>query len=157
MEREDETRSVLSTLELSGAEREVLQVSLDLIGTNLQEVAALFYERLFTLDPSLRLLFKRNMREQQRKWISTLTLIVRNLDRSSPTISLLQDLGRRHRSYGVRMSDYALVGDALLWTLGQVLGQAFSDDMRRAWHKAYWLLAEVMQAAAQQKGSDSGL
>lgn len=153
-------RNDLVNVGISSAERDLLQASLDMLGSDIREVAALSYERLFTLDPSLRLLFKGDVTAQQQKWISTLTLLVRSLERPSPimpVVPVVQGLGRRHRSYGVRASDYVLVGEALLWALGQVLGEAFSDEMRRAWQKAYLLLAELMQAAAEEEQTASGL
>lgn len=150
-------RNDLVNVGLSSAERDLLQASLDMLGSDIREVAALSYERLFTLDPSLRLLFKGDVTAQQQKWISTMTLLVRSLERPSPIMPVVQGLGRRHRSYGVRASDYVLVGEALLWALGQVLGEAFSDEMRRAWQRAYLLLAELMQAAAEEEQTASGL
>ena len=157
MGQEDDGRNDLVNAELSSAESHLLRASLDMLGSDIREVATLSYERLFTLDPSLRLLFRGDMVAQERKWISTLTLMVRNLDRPAPIMPVVQELGRRHRSYGVRASDYALVGESLLWSLGQVLGEAFSEEMRQAWHKAYLLLAELMMAAAEEKRPTSGL
>ena len=62
----------------------------------------------------------------------------------------LHGLGRRHRGYGVEDRHYATVGEALIWTLGQGLGPAFTDEARDAWLAAYTLLAGVMQAGAAQ-------
>ena len=49
----------------------------------------------------------------------------------------MQALGRRHAGYGVRPEHYDTVGAALLWTLEQGLGDAFTDDVRAAWAEAY--------------------
>ncbi len=43
---------------------------------------------------------------------------------------------------------YATVGAALLWTLGQGLGELFAPAVEEAWTAAYPLLCGVMQAAA---------
>jgi len=42
------------------------------------------------------------------------------------------------------------VGHALLWTLEQGLGAAFTPDVRAAWTRVYGLLAETMQAGAAE-------
>ena len=60
----------------------------------------------------------------------------------------LRALGRRHVGYGVRDSHYATVGEALLWTLEQGLGDAFTPDVRAAWAETYGTRAGVMQRAA---------
>jgi hemoglobin-like flavoprotein len=61
----------------------------------------------------------------------------------------VQRLGQRHAGYGVQPHHYVTVGDALLWTLAQVFGPAFTSEVREAWTAAYVLLATIMQEAAQ--------
>ena len=51
-------------------------------------------------------------------------------------------IGRRNRIF-----PYATVGAALLWTLEQGLGQAFTSDVRDAWTKTYTLLSSAMKLA----------
>lgn len=111
-------------------------------------VAALFYARLFELDPSLRALFNGNMLGQGRKLMSTLKLAVHHLDRLDELTPALQALGRRHAGYGVAEADYDTVVEALLWTLAQGLDDDFTPEVAAAWAALYDLLAGVMQAAA---------
>ena len=62
-----------------------------------------------------------------------------------------QQLARRHVAYGARDEHYAVVGAALLDTLGAGLGEAMTPETRQAWETAYGLLSTVMiQAAAEQ-------
>ena len=53
-----------------------------------------------------------------------------------------------HLDYGVKNSHYDTVGAALLWTLGQGLGDAFTADVESAWADVYNLLASTMKEAA---------
>lgn len=116
----------------------------------IQDVAAtLFYDRLFELDPTLRRLFRRtDMAGQKKILMQTLTVVVKSLDRLDQIVPAVQALGRRHAGYGVRASHYDTVGAALLWTLGQGLGDAFVPALRDAWTDAYSTLATVMIEAA---------
>jgi hemoglobin-like flavoprotein len=66
-------------------------------------------------------------------------------------VSEVAALGRRHAHYGVKDGDYESVGAALLWTLEQVLGEAFTPGMREAWSEAYLLVATVMRRAAARE------
>jgi hemoglobin-like flavoprotein len=75
---------------------------------------------------------------------------VRGLDRLDGLIPALEALGRRHTIYGVRDEHYATVGDALLWTLEQRLGDDCTPAVREAWAIAYGTLTEMMQAATPQ-------
>jgi hemoglobin-like flavoprotein len=110
--------------------------------------AALFYGRLFALDPSLRPLFRGDLAAQGRALMGTLRVAVHGLDRLDQLVPAVQTLGRRHAAYGVKDEHYATVARALLWTLEQGLGAAFTPATRAAWAAAYALLATVMQEAA---------
>ena len=112
------------------------------------QAAALFYGRLFELDPTLKPLFKGDMTEQGRKLMTMIGTAVANLNKLDAIVPAVQDLGRRHTSYGVQPQHYATVGSALLWTLGQGLGEAFTPQVEAAWTEVYTVLATVMQDAA---------
>ena len=117
------------------------------------KAAALFYGRLFELDPELKPLFKSDIREQGRKLMQMITAAVRGLSDLNKLVPVVEDLGRRHVSYGVRKKDYETVGAALLWTLEKGLGDSFTPPVREAWFETYSLLASTMQkAAARQVG-----
>ncbi len=110
--------------------------------------AKLFYDRLFELDPSLRSLFKSDMNEQGRKLMQMIGMAVNGLDNLDALLPAVRDLGRRHIGYGVRDAHYETVGKALLWTLGQGLGDKFTPEVEEAWGETYATLAEVMKRPA---------
>ncbi len=110
--------------------------------------AALFYARLFDLNPSLRALFHSDLHEQGHKLMQMIGVAVRGLDQLHEIVPTVQQLGQRHAAYGVQNNDYATVGAALLWTLEQGLGEQFTPEVRAAWTKTYTLLADTMRAAA---------
>jgi hemoglobin-like flavoprotein len=110
--------------------------------------ASLFYGRLFELDPALRALFRGDMTEQGRKLMTMITIVVGSLDRLDPILAAVEDLGRRHVGYGVTEAHYDTVGSALLWTLGQGLGDQFTAPVEAAWVEAYTTLASAMKQAA---------
>jgi len=110
--------------------------------------AALFYGRLFEIEPDLRPLFKDDMTEQGAKLMQMLSDVVGSLRNLEAVMPALQDLARRHVGYGVQPEHYEPVGAALFWTLEQGLGEAFTEDVEAAWKKAYGVLAGSMIAAA---------
>jgi hemoglobin-like flavoprotein len=113
------------------------------------EVAgALFYERLFALNPGFRPLFKHDMRVQGVKLMTMLATIVYNLHKPGQILHAIRDLGQRHVGYGVKLADYDALQDALLWTLEQVLAEDFTPAVRDAWTVCYQELADEMKAAA---------
>ena len=115
-----------------------------------EPAAALFYQRLFELDPALRALFKRDPKEQGRLLMQMIGVAVAGLSRLETILPAVQGLGRRHAGYGVTEQHYSTVAEALLWTLEQGLGSAFDAELREAWTEAYTVLAKTMQAAARE-------
>lgn len=113
------------------------------------QVAALFYARLFELDPALRALFHGDMAAQGQRLMQAIGFCVTSLDRLPAIVPMVREMGRRHAGYQVRESHYETVGAALLWTLEKGLGAEFTPSMRTAWSKVYWLLAETMKAGAR--------
>lgn len=105
----------------------------------------IFYARLFALDPSLRPLFKGDLHEQGHKLLQTLRAIVDHLEQSQQLLPETQALGERHSEYGVKPEHYHTVGEALIWTLAETLGDDFTPEVREAWLVAYTLLAQNMQ------------
>jgi len=112
-----------------------------------ETAASLFYNRLFELDPALKPLFKGDMTEQGKKLMSMIGMVVTNLHRLDSLVPAVRDLGRRHAGYGVEDRHYDTVADALLWTLEQGLGDAFTSETRAAWTHCYSTLAGVMKQA----------
>ncbi|MDX5298969.1 MAG: globin domain-containing protein [Gammaproteobacteria bacterium] len=111
--------------------------------------AALFYENLFSADPSLKPLFRGNMEEQGKKLMQMIAVAVSKLDDLPTLVPVLQNLGKRHVAYGVEAGHYETVGAALLKTLGQGLGEAFTPAVEDAWASAYGLMAHTMLEAAE--------
>jgi hemoglobin-like flavoprotein len=112
--------------------------------------ATLFYDRLFELDPSVRALFKNELAEQKKKLMQTLTVAVDGLNNLPRLLPVLKDLGVRHAGYMVAEHHYDLVGEALLWTLREGLGDEFTSEVETAWGEVYGLVAGVMKAAAAE-------
>lgn len=110
--------------------------------------AELFYGKLFSLDPALKPLFKGDMKEQGRKLMTMISVAVNGLTRLETIVPAVQDLGRRHVKYGVKDKHYDTVATALVWTLGQGLGEGFTAEVSDAWVSAYGVLAKTMKDAA---------
>jgi hemoglobin-like flavoprotein len=111
------------------------------------QAAALFYSRLFTLEPSVKRLFRGDMQEQGRKLMQMISVAVSSLARLESIAPSVRALGRRHAGYGVEPRHYNVVEQALIWTLGQGLGNDFTDEVEDAWRTAYRVLADTMQQA----------
>lgn len=135
---------------VTATQKMLVQDTFDSIAPIADDAAALFYRRLFELDPSLRTMFRGDMAEQRRKLMNMIGAAVRGLDRLEQLVPVVQDLGRKHVGYGVEDRHYDTVGAALLWTLEKGLGSAFTPEVKEAWAAVYGLLASTMQNAARE-------
>jgi hemoglobin-like flavoprotein len=135
---------------LTSTQTALVQESFALIAPIGEEVAALFYQRLFEIDPLLRRLFDEDMVPQRRKLAQMLTAAVTGLDRPDQLVPAVRDLGRRHVAYGVQDEHYDTVGIALLWSLRRVLGKAFTPEVEEAWAAVYRVLATTMRTAMRE-------
>ena len=122
----------------------LVRESFEIVREVAQPMTVLFYGRLFDLDPNLRPLFKIDIREQSRKLVAMLALIVDSLETLDKLRPQLQELGRRHVDYGVRPEHYATLSSALLWALGQALDTEFSPDVRAAWTEVIETISATM-------------
>ncbi len=114
------------------------------------KAAELFYGKLFEMDPKVQALFKGDMKEQGDKLMKMITIAVNGLTKLDDIVPAVQKLGKRHVDYGVKDDDYDTVGAALLWTLEQGLGDAWTNELKAAWVATYTTLATTMKAAANE-------
>jgi len=106
--------------------------------------ADLFYGRLFEIAPDIRRLFPDDMTEQKKKLMAMLATAVGGLTRLNRLIPAVRALGERHADYGVTAAQFVPVGAALIWTLQQGLGEAFTPEVRQAWTTVYGALSQIM-------------
>jgi hemoglobin-like flavoprotein len=113
-----------------------------------EQAAMLFYGRLFEIAPALKPLFRGDMKEQGRKLMATLGVVVNGLANLESVLPAASALAKRHVDYGVEAADYAPVGAALLWTLERGLGEQWTPPLAAAWTDAYTILSDFMIAEA---------
>jgi hemoglobin-like flavoprotein len=127
----------------------IVRTSFAAVAPIAEQAGLMFYDRLFAIDPSLRPLFRGDIAEQSRTLMKMIAVAVGGLDKLDTIVPAVQALGVRHAGYGVTGAHYDTVAAALLWTLGQGLGDQYTPDVEAAWVAAYTLLATTMQDAAR--------
>ena len=113
-----------------------------------EQAAVLFYGRLFEVAPGVRAMFPDDMTEQRKKLMTTLGVVVAGLNNLPSVLPAASALAKKHVGYGVKPEHFAIVGQALLWTLEKGLGAAWTPDVAAGWTSAYTTLADYMIAEA---------
>ncbi|GAA3022321.1 FAD-binding oxidoreductase [Actinokineospora globicatena] len=120
------------------------------------QVAQFFYGMLFSIEPSAREMFPANMQVQRSRLLRALVHVVQMVDRPDDLAPFLHQLGRDHRKFGVVSSHYEAVGTALIAAVKKFAGEAWTDEIERAWAEAYTIMARAMlDAAAADEGPAS--
>ena len=112
------------------------------------KAAILFYDRLFELAPQVRAMFPTDLTEQRKKLMATLAVVVGGLSNLQSVLPAASALAKRHVAYGAQPAHYPVVGAALLWTLEQGLGAAWTPEVAAAWTAAYTTLSGYMISEA---------
>lgn len=108
-----------------------------------------FYENLFEAAPGIRHLFKTDISEQAGKLITILGYVVAKLDRLDLILSDVEKLGERHNGYGARPEHYEVVGQCLIRTLSEGLGDKWTEEIEEAWLLAFSTVKTAMISAQQ--------
>lgn len=108
-----------------------------------------FYELLFEIAPDLRELFRGDIANQGMRFMSTLGLILDDIDDPDALGPHLERLAQGHAALGVRPDHFVPMGEALVRTMEETLGDRFPAGARTAWEEAYALIARQMIAVMQ--------
>jgi hemoglobin-like flavoprotein len=133
---------------MTPAQVALVRDSFEQLARNAGETGELFYKRLFILKPQLRHLFNNDIQEQSSKLMEMFGVVVKGLGSPSTLVPALRESGERHKKYGVEKQDYAVVAEALLWTIQEVMGPALNSELHDSWASAFGLIASAMQGKA---------
>jgi len=131
-------------MDLTLAEIALMRESFTLLKADAQAASEIFYDRLFEIAPEVRSMFRSDMAGQGMRFISTLGLILQEIDNPENLEPYLRDLARGHAAYGVKPEHFRPMGEALVRTMQETLGERFPEGADAAWIAAYDDLASEM-------------
>ena len=138
-------------------EIQLLETTFNRIKPHAVEFSASFYGKLFAHHPELKPLFQNtDLVAQEKKLIASLAIIVENLRNSEQLTLALKSLGAYHREVGTIREHYPFVGQALLETLAQYLGDDWNRATEQAWLNAYNSISEIMLEGAKNPAAYLG-
>jgi len=93
------------------------------------------------------------MKNQEKKLLNSLVLVVENLRNPEALAPVLKALGARHVGYGAIPKYYRPVGEALLMTFEQYLQEDWTPEVKKAWLDAYRAITNLMLKGAREESS----
>src|SRR5258708_2313203 len=135
---------------LSDKSRPVIEATLPVVDQHIQEIADSFYRHLFDTHPELLDgVFNRGNQAEGTQKVALAgavaafaTALVKTPDQLPE--NLLARVGHKHASLGIEPDQYQVVHDALMWAIGDVLGEAVTPQIAAAWEEVYWLMAYTL-------------
>lgn len=103
-----------------------------------------FYSYLFEEAPQLRVLFGEDIKKQNKKLLSMITLIITKLDRLDQVEQEIHYLAKKHKTYGVTEKDFQVFGNAFLKMLAEVIGTQWDKEAQEVWEEVYHRMAQAM-------------
>ncbi|MDX2090304.1 MAG: globin domain-containing protein [Kofleriaceae bacterium] len=126
----------------------VLRETLEIVLAQDDTFPRRFYEILFQRHPQTKALFHRSSEGAQNKMFAKkLTSLVDHIDDPTWLDRELATLAANHVSYGVTPEMYPWVGEALLATLREACGDAWTPEAERAWGEAWAAMTRALLAA----------
>lgn len=126
----------------------LVQSTFEAVRARPAEAVSLFYGQLFEMAPEVKPLFRSAAETQGQKLIDTLGVLIHGLRDFEAMLPDLVDLAGKHVGYGVTAAHYEPMGEALLATLDQMLGEEFTPAVRHAWASIYHIISQAMIASS---------
>jgi hemoglobin-like flavoprotein len=153
----------VSTEDVGKRQMRLVQDSWAVIEKNLDAHGVKFFVKIFELEPSLLQLFKfrdskdlahsPGLHAHANAVMRIVGEAVAGLSEPETLIPVLRSLGAAHARYGVKASDFNVVGKALLWTLEQGLGDMWNGKVQEAWTHTYTKIQSVMSPALMEEAN----
>ncbi len=153
---------------LDAATRHLVKATVPVLKEHGVTLTRHFYARMFAANPELKEVFNQGHQHggsQQQALAGAVLAYAQHIDDPLVLLPVLERVAHKHVSLGVREEHYAIVGQHLLASISEVLGQeAATPELLAAWGAAYGQLAQILshlegklyQQAASQPGGWTG-
>ncbi len=114
-------------------------------------LAGIFFAQLFVREPSLRSVFRGDLRAHGVALFDGVAAIVDSLDRLYPIVPALEWLAVQSARRGVGERHYAAIAEAMLAAFRDGLGAALTPEHEQAWRVAVDQVSAVMVGALESE------
>lgn len=145
---------------ISAASRPYIDASVPVLRQHGQAITTTFYRNMFAAHPELTNLFNMGNQAsgvQQQSLASALFAYAANIDNMAALAPVASRIAHKHASVGLRADHYPIVGFHLLGAIREVLGEAATEPLLKAWEEAYGSLAQVLIDAEAKMYLEAGI
>ena len=131
---------------LSNETIQVVKETAPAVAQHAEAITRRFYALMFTGSPETLAYFNpahQYAGDQQRALAGAICAYAANIDNLAALGPAVELIAQKHCSLGIRPEHYPIVGKHLLAAIKEVLGDAASHEVIKAWGEAYGLLAQI--------------
>ncbi len=131
---------------LSQQQMDIVKATAPVLETRGIDITTHFYKRMLGAHPELKNIFNivhQDTGAQPAALAHAVWAYAANIDNLGALKSAVSRIGQRHASLGVRPEQYPIVGEHLLLSIKEVLGDAVDEPVLDAWKAAYQQLADI--------------
>ncbi|MGE0679521.1 MAG: NO-inducible flavohemoprotein [Candidatus Binatia bacterium] len=117
-----------------------------------------FYKRMFSHNPEVAPFFNHSHQAggaQQRALAGAIAAYAANIDNVEVLGGAVELIAYKHASLQIKPEHYPIVGENLLASIREVLGEGATDEVIDAWGKAYRFLADMLIGREKQIYAES--
>jgi nitric oxide dioxygenase len=106
------------------------------------------YRRLFVREDIRALFNQANQGDggaQVHALAAAILAYAKNIDNLGALTPVVERIAHKHVGFHILPEHYPFVADALLGAIAEVLGDAATPEIIKAWGEAYWFLAEILK------------
>ncbi|OAP55783.1 hypothetical protein AYL99_09935 [Fonsecaea erecta] len=131
---------------LSEQQKSIVKSTAPILQDHGVAITSVFYKRLLNNHLTLRNIFNTAHQEtgaQPAALAHAVWAYANNIDNLGALTAAVSRIGNKHASLDIQPDQYPIVGQELLASIKEVLGEAVTDEIIDAWQAAYAQLAEI--------------
>ncbi|MGH1352877.1 MAG: NO-inducible flavohemoprotein [Methyloligellaceae bacterium] len=112
-----------------------------------------FYKRMFAHNPEVKPFFNQMNQSggtQQAALAGAIVGFASNIDNLGAMAETVELITQKHASLQIKREHYPIVGENLLASIKEVLGDIATDEVMDAWEKTYAVLTDILAGREQE-------
>ncbi|GER05709.1 flavohemoprotein [Iodidimonas muriae] len=125
----------------------IVKSTAPILATHGETLTRHFYQRMFSHNPEVRSFFNAANQSaglQQRALAGAICAYAANIDNLGALRDAVELIAQKHASLQIKPEHYPIVGENLLASIREVLGEGATDEVIDAWAQAYGFLADIL-------------
>jgi nitric oxide dioxygenase len=132
---------------MNANQKELIKATVPILKTNGNDLITYFYQRMLSNNPELKNIFNMANQasgKQQNALSGAVLAYAENIENPAVLINTLKSIGNKHVSLNIQPEQYNIVGNHLIGSIKEVLGDLATTELIDAWTCAYNELAQIM-------------